>query len=132
LATSGSAPTTTASAGSSPSTASGCRWATKLLHVDRGQFWFDAKVALPNKPVVEVRYTNELRKGLKDTTIWGGTDITGIPNVVPNPDPNGTNKLLTYTLTRKLVPGVTQIGERHQTLEASVTQKFGNTTPSSR
>jgi len=100
----------------------------ELLHVDRGQFWFDAKVALPNKPVVEVRYTNELRKGLKDTTIWGGTDITGIPNVVPNPDPNGTNKLLTYTLTRKLVPGVTQIGERHQTLEASVTQKFGNTT----
>jgi len=100
----------------------------ELLHVDRGQFWFDAKVALPNKPVFEVRYTNELRKGMKDTTIWGGTDITGIPNVVPNPDPTGTNKLLTYTLTRKLVPGVTQIGERHQTLEASVTQKFGSTT----
>ena len=100
----------------------------EALHVDRGQFWFDAKVALPNQPVFEVRYTNELRHGMKDTTIWGGTDITGIPNVVPNPDPSGANKLLTYTLTRKLVPGVTQIGERHQTLEASATQKFGTTT----
>ncbi|HTZ19294.1 MAG TPA: hypothetical protein VMC06_00295 [Opitutaceae bacterium] len=99
----------------------------EALHVDRGQFWFDAKVALPNKPVFEVRYSNELRDGMKDTTIWGGTDITGIPNVVPNTDPNGTNKLLTYTLTRKLGAGITQIGERHQMLEASMKQKVGNT-----
>ena len=99
----------------------------EALHVDRGQFWFDAKVTLPNKPVFEIRYTNELRDGMKDTTIWGGTDITGIPNVLPNPNPAGTNQLLTNVPTRKLVAGVTQIGERHQILEASVKQKIGNT-----
>ena len=100
----------------------------EMLHIDRGQFWFDATVALPNKPVFEIRYTNELRSGLKDTTIWGGTDITGLPNVVPNPDPNGTNKLLQLSPTRKLVPGYTQVGERHQLLEASMKHKVGNTT----
>ena len=99
----------------------------EALHVDRGQFWFDAKVTLPNKPVFEVRYTNELRDGMKDTTIWGGTDITGIPNVLPNPNPAGANQLLTNVPTRKLGAGYTQIGERHQILEASVKQKIGNT-----
>jgi hypothetical protein len=99
----------------------------EMLHIDRGEFWFDAKVALPNKPVFEVRYTNDTRAGMKDTTEWGGTDITGLPNVVPNPDPNGTNKLLSIAVTRKLVAGFTQVGEHHQKLEASVKQKFGNT-----
>jgi hypothetical protein len=100
----------------------------KLLHIDRGTAWVDVTVALPNKPVFNIHYTNELRNGQKDTTIWGGTDITGLPNVVPNPDPNGTNKLLSISPSRKLVPGVTVVGERHEVLDVSMKHTVGETT----
>lgn len=84
------------------------------LHIDRGTFWAEAVIALPNKPVLTVRYTNELRDGSKDSTIWGDTDNTGI--------------LSTATPDRKLVPTLLQIRERHQNLEASVKHTIGNTT----
>jgi hypothetical protein len=84
------------------------------LHVDRGKFWAQATIALPDKPVFSLRYTNELRNGAKDSTIWGDSDNTGILSTnVPN---------------RKLSPAYLQLGERHQVLETSVKQTIGNTT----
>lgn len=40
------------------------------LHTDRGRFWAGAKLELPDKPVLEIRYTNETRSGRKDSLTW--------------------------------------------------------------
>jgi hypothetical protein len=92
--------------------------ANQDLHVDRSKFWIEAKIAVKDRPVFEVRYTNELRSGKKDSTIWGDTDLTGLPfNLAPNP----------VSPARKLVPSYSNIGERHQNLEASVKHTIGKT-----
>lgn len=89
------------------------------LHIDRSKFWAEAKIEVPNAPVFEVKYTNELRDGRKDSTIWGTSDFTGLPfNAAPNPINPG----------RKMTPSYIDIGERHELLEASVKQKVKNTT----
>ncbi|MDB6165409.1 MAG: hypothetical protein JWQ83_549 [Lacunisphaera sp.] len=80
------------------------------LHIDRAQFWVEANLALPNAPAFKFRYTNELRDGRKDSTIWGDTDFTGLPfTVAPNP----------ITEIRKIVPSYRQVSERHEHLELS-------------
>lgn len=89
------------------------------LHVDRSKFWIEAKVAMKDRPEFEVRYVNELRSGKKDSTIWGDTSQTGLPfNLAPNP----------ISPVRKIVPSYINIGERHQSLEASVKHTIGKTT----
>lgn len=90
------------------------------LHVDRAKFWAQGQINLPDKPVVTLRYTNDLRDGRKDTTIWGDTDQTGIPI-------SSNTTLNTVSADRKIVPAYLQLGERQQTLEATVTQTVGNT-----
>jgi hypothetical protein len=47
------------------------------LHIDRGQAWFEAGVTLPDKPAITFRYEHDFRKGLKDSTEWGDTTLTG-------------------------------------------------------
>ncbi len=87
-------------------------------HTDRGKFWAEATLTLPNVPVVTVRYTNELRSGSKDSTIWSSSDFTGLPfTVAPNP----------ITEVRKDVPSFIRLGERHENLELTVKQKVKNT-----
>ena len=91
--------------------------ANQDLHVDRGQFWVEGKIALPNKPVFTVRYSNETRTGNKDSTIWGSSDFTGL-NILNVP----------YTQYRKLVPSYLHLDEKHQTFEGTMTHTVGNTT----
>jgi hypothetical protein len=79
------------------------------LHIDRAKFWVEANLTLPDAPVVTVRYTNELRDGRKDSTIWGSTDFTGLPNT-------GTQ----VSDVRKIMPSYINVGERHERLETSV------------
>ncbi len=89
------------------------------LHLDRAKFWAEAKLAMPNAPALTLRYTNELRDGRKDSTIWGDTDLTGLAyNLAPNP----------VTPARKIVPSYINIGERHQRLEAIAQKTIGKTT----
>ena len=89
------------------------------LHTDRAKFWAQATINLPNQPVFTLRYTNELRDGKKDSTMWGSSDLTGLPfNLVPNP----------ITPNRKIVPSYIQLNERHQTLEATVKHTIGKVT----
>ncbi len=83
--------------------------ANQDLYIDRGKFWVEANLTLPDAPVVTVRYTNELRDGRKDSTIWGDTDFTGL-----------ANNNLPISPDRKIVPSYMQVGERHELLEASV------------
>ena len=87
-------------------------------HTDRGKFWVEATLALPNAPVFTVRYTNELRSGSKDSTIWGSSDFTGLPfTVAPNP----------ISEVRKDTPSYIRLSERHQNLELTAKHKIKNT-----
>jgi hypothetical protein len=96
--------------------------------LDRSKFWFDATVAMPGKPVYTLRYVNEMRAGRKDTTIWGSTDNTGLPNVLANPIAGQTNALLTITPARRINGSYLDLGERHEEWEAAMKHKVGKTT----
>jgi len=88
------------------------------LHIDRSKAWLEAKVALKDMPEFEVRYTNELRSGQKDSTIWGDSSQTGLVfNLAPNP----------ISPVRKFVPSYLQVNERHEAVEASVKHTVGKT-----
>ncbi len=88
------------------------------LHVDRGEFWADAKLARPDQPVFELKYVDGFRGGKKDDTVWGDSDFTGLPNNNPP-----------ISQVRKMIPSYRDLDEHHQTLDGSVTANFfGNTT----
>lgn len=87
------------------------------LHVDRSKFWAEARLTIPKAPVITLRYTNQLRNGRKDSTIWGDTDFTGLPNNNPP-----------ISQVRKLVPSYLQLGERQEELEATFRHTVGQTT----
>ena len=93
---------------------------TQELHTDRANFWTDITIALPDKPVFHLRYSDELRNGRKDSTIWGDSDQTGIPIYnVSSLNPVSANK--------KIVPSFLDLDERQKTLLGSVTHTLGNT-----
>lgn len=86
------------------------------LHVDRAKFWAEATLNVPKAPVFTLRYENDLRTGRKDSTIWGDTDFTGLPN---NNAP--------ISQVRKIVPSFVDLGERHESLEATMKHTIGQT-----
>ncbi len=88
------------------------------LHIDRSKFWVEGTIALPNAPVLKLRYTNELRSGQKDSTIWGDSDNTGLAfNLAPNP----------ISPARKFTPSYLEVNERHEHLELSASYKIKET-----
>ncbi len=89
--------------------------ADRDLHIDRGSFWAEAQLAREAAPVFTVRYRNETRNGTKDSTLWGDTNLTGLPLV---PSSNAT---------RKILPAYRWVGERQQNLEARVDHTVGQT-----
>jgi hypothetical protein len=91
------------------------------LHVDRSKFWAEATIALPNAPVFTLKYTNELRDGSKDSTIWGDSDNTGITIW-------SQSALNVISANRKFIAAYTDLNERHQTLEGSMRHTVGSTT----
>ncbi len=103
------------------------RWnalANPELHTDRAKFWLEAKIERPNAPKFEFRYTNELRTGQKDSTIWGDTDFTGIPSYYGV----GASALNPpYSTNRKIVPAFIQLNERQQNYIGLVSHTMGNT-----
>jgi hypothetical protein len=90
------------------------------LHTDRASLWADVTVALPDKPVFHLRYTNDTRDGRKDSTVWGDTDLTGIP--VYN-----VSSLNPVSSNRKIVPALLELDERQQNLTATLAHTFGDT-----
>ena len=95
------------------------------LHLDRGSFWAEAKLAMPDRPEMSIRYTNETRMGQKDSTSWGDTDNVGQPYRTLNGGLVGTNSNATV---RKITPSYLQFDEHHQILEGNIKQKVGETT----
>jgi len=93
----------------------------EVLKLKRAKFWVDATIALPNMPVFTIKYTNELRNGQKDSTIWGSTDNTGVPYALAP---------LVISDIRKGVAAWYDIGERHENIEASVKHTVKNVTAS--
>ena len=87
------------------------------LHVDRGEFWADARVAVPNAPEFEIRFTDGFRRGKKDTTVWGDSDFTGLPNNNPP-----------ISQVRKMIPSYRDLDEHHQDLAGSMKHSMGKTT----
>ncbi len=87
------------------------------LHVDRNQFWMEAKVHLENQPEFKIRYSNETRSGTKDSTIWGSSDFTGL-SILGSPP---------ITQYRKMAPSYINLDERHETIEGTITHTIGNT-----
>lgn len=94
------------------------------LHIDRGEFWAEVKIARPNEPVFTLRYTNTTRNGQKDSISWGDTDNSGQVYRSLN-DGLGVNNNATV---RKNMPSSFDIDERKETLEGSIKHKVGNTT----
>jgi len=90
------------------------------LHVDRSKFWVEGVIALPNAPVLTLRYSNELRNGQKDTTIAGDTDFTGVPI-------SSNSALNPVSANRKIVASYIDLNERQQTFEAALKHTVGNT-----
>ncbi len=92
----------------------------RALFVDRGKFFVNGTIALPNTPVFTFSYTNETRTGRKDSTIWGDTDQTGVPIY-------SLNSLNPISANRRIVPAYLQLGERRETWEVAVKDSFGKT-----
>jgi hypothetical protein len=83
------------------------------LHVDRGEAWFEAGLTLPDLPVFTFRYAHVFRKGMKDSTEWGDSNLT-----IPPPNV-GT--------TRAIVPTFLDIDEKRDIFEGDVKHTIGNT-----
>src|SRR5438045_9080255 len=49
------------------------------MHIDRGEAWIELGLRVPDWPEITIRYTHEFRDGQKDSTIWGDTNLTGLP-----------------------------------------------------
>jgi hypothetical protein len=81
------------------------------MHIDRGEAWVELGLRVPNWPEITIRYSHEFRDGQKDSTIWGDTNLTGLP---VNP-------------TRKIVPAFRDIDETRDIFAFDALKTFGNT-----
>jgi len=98
-------------------------WSPEDLHVDRGAFWVNLKLARPDAPVFTLSFRDEVRTGMKDSSEWGP---------VINPLAVVTNGALVGTAlpanTPYIAPNVLELNEHHDILEGAVTDTFGKTT----
>jgi hypothetical protein len=90
------------------------------LHTDRSKFWAEATIALPNKPTITFKYMDEKREGRKDSTIWGDTDLTGIPIY-------NVSSLNPVTANKKIIPSYIDLDERQKTFIAAIRHTVGDT-----
>ena len=94
---------------------------SRQLYVDRGAFFVNGTVSLPKAPVFTFNYRNETRTGRKDSTIWGDTDLTGIPIYRPT-------SLNLIPSARKIIPAYIDLNERTETWELAMKHTLGATT----
>jgi hypothetical protein len=81
------------------------------MHIDRGDVWVELGLRVPNWPEITIRYSHEFRDGQKDSTVWGDTNLTGLP---VNP-------------TRKIVPSFRDIDETRDIVSLEISKTIGNT-----
>jgi hypothetical protein len=83
------------------------------MHIDRGDAWIELGLRAPDWPEITIRYEHEFRQGMKDSTIWGDTNLTGLA-----PPANST---------RKIVPSFRNIDEKRDIFSFDASKTFGNT-----
>ncbi len=81
------------------------------MHIDRGDVWVELGLRIPDWPEITIRYSHEFRQGMKDSTIWGDTTLTGL---AVNP-------------TRKIVPSFRDIDETRDIFSFEASKTIGNT-----
>lgn len=81
-----------------------------ILHLDRTDLWFEAKLALPDRPLVLVRYDHMTREGSKDSTSWGESNFP--PTALGG---------------RYIAPSLWKIDEKRDIITATVSHDTGNT-----
>jgi hypothetical protein len=81
------------------------------MHIDRGDAWVELGLRVPDLPEITIRYEHEFRQGMKDSTVWGDTTLTGLA-VQP---------------TRKIVPSFRDIDETRDIFSFEASKTFGNT-----
>lgn len=79
------------------------------MHLDAGVAWIEVGVANPGEAEVALRYTHRYRQGLKDSTIWGRTGLTG-----------GAGN-------RGIVPSFREIDETRHTIEGRASHTVADT-----
>jgi hypothetical protein len=98
-------------------------WSGNSLHVDRGSFWADVKLAKADAPVFTISFHDEVRTGMKDSSEWAASI---------NPDAVITSGALVGTAvpanTPYIAPNVMILDEHHDILEAGMTDTIGKTT----
>jgi hypothetical protein len=85
--------------------------------LDRGEAWVELGLRMPNLPEITLHYSHQFRDGQKDSTIWGDTILTGLPQPPPS----------TRNPTRKIAPAFRDIDETRDIFSADILQTFGNT-----
>jgi hypothetical protein len=75
--------------------------------IDRGNLWFEAAYLAEDKPQFVLRYDYFTRKGKKDSTSWGDTNLAA-------------------SSTRAIVPSFWQIDEKRHQITADLSQKKDN------
>jgi hypothetical protein len=83
------------------------------MHIDRGDVWVELGLRVPDWPEITIRYTHEFRFGQKDSTIWGDTNLTGLPPP--------------FNPTRKIVPAFRDIDETRDIVSFEAKKTIGNT-----
>ena len=87
------------------------------MHIDRGDVWIEFGLRVPDWPEMTFHFSRETRDGQKDSTIWGDTKLTGLPQ----PPPSSRNP------TRNIAPAYRDIDETRDILSFDATKTFGNT-----
>jgi hypothetical protein len=79
------------------------------MHIDRGDVWVELGLRIPDWPEITLRYSHDYRQGMKDSTMWGDTNLTGIG------------------VTRKIAPAFRHIDETRDSITFDLSKTFGNT-----
>jgi hypothetical protein len=79
--------------------------------IARGEVWFEAGLRKPELPEITIRYSHEYRDGLKDSTSWGDSNLTGLAGA---------------TATRNIVPSFLNINERRHNVRVDARHTVGN------
>lgn len=82
------------------------------LYTDRGEFWIEAGLTLPDVPKVTIGYHHTFRDGTKGSTIWGPATSAGLPF---------------FTDVRGIVPTFLGLDEERDSVRADVDHQLGST-----
>ncbi len=83
------------------------------MELDRGEAWVELGLRIKDWPEITLHYSHQFRNGMKDSTVWGDTNLTGLPS-------SPTNQ-------RKIAPAFRDIDETRDIFAAEIAKTFGST-----